>query len=437
MRSHIIVIGAGLAGLTAAFRLQNAGARVTVLERADRPGGRVRTDRIDGYILDTGADAITTAYRHYRALAAEAGVGDLLAPASSCLGIVRRGRIVDVDMRQPLGLLTSPVLSTGGKAALLKGLVPAAWRLRSVDPRNLHAVARWDDPSGNAALHARRLFGAEAAEIIFDPMARLFNGAPASETSALDVLGAIAIAGRGTLSLKGGQDQLPRALARQLDVQYGASVLSVEEEQGQGVAIGWERGGTAHSIRADGCVIATMFEDAMRFSPALRAVAADYAGALRHTAITKVYLGFDRRPDTRAYAVSMPLDEHRDVCGFFLDHNKCRDRAPDGHGLIALLYGTGASVAAADCDDARLVDRSRADVERWMPELRGAKLHLAHVRRWPRMGHDTRPGYYRAAAALMARVPGGRVYHACDMFTKTSQEAAVAAGDRAADHFMT
>ena len=41
---RIVVIGAGIAGLAAAFRLQQAGANVLVLEAADRPGGRMTTD---------------------------------------------------------------------------------------------------------------------------------------------------------------------------------------------------------------------------------------------------------------------------------------------------------------------------------------------------------------------------------------------------------
>jgi len=47
---RIVVIGAGIAGLPAAFRLQQAGANVLVLEATDRPGGRM-TDTVDGYVI--------------------------------------------------------------------------------------------------------------------------------------------------------------------------------------------------------------------------------------------------------------------------------------------------------------------------------------------------------------------------------------------------
>jgi len=52
---RIVVIGAGIAGLAAAFRLQQAGANVLVLEATDRPGGRMTTDMVDGYVIERGS----------------------------------------------------------------------------------------------------------------------------------------------------------------------------------------------------------------------------------------------------------------------------------------------------------------------------------------------------------------------------------------------
>ena len=57
-----VVIGAGLAGLSAALTLQKAGAEVTVLESSDRPGGRIASDLIDGFILDRGFQLINANY---------------------------------------------------------------------------------------------------------------------------------------------------------------------------------------------------------------------------------------------------------------------------------------------------------------------------------------------------------------------------------------
>lgn len=68
MPKKVIVIGAGLAGLSAAITLQNEGVDVTVLESSDRPGGRVTSDVIDGYICDRGFQLINANYSEIKAL---------------------------------------------------------------------------------------------------------------------------------------------------------------------------------------------------------------------------------------------------------------------------------------------------------------------------------------------------------------------------------
>ena len=85
-RSDAIVVGAGLAGLTAARRLVDAGLEVRVLEAADDAGGRLRTDQTDGFRFDRGLQVVCPAYP---ALAREFDVGALdLRPFSRGLGVL-------------------------------------------------------------------------------------------------------------------------------------------------------------------------------------------------------------------------------------------------------------------------------------------------------------------------------------------------------------
>lgn len=63
----VLVIGAGLAGLSCARALHRGGADVLVVDAADAPGGRVRTDRVDGFLLDRGFQVFLTAYPETRA----------------------------------------------------------------------------------------------------------------------------------------------------------------------------------------------------------------------------------------------------------------------------------------------------------------------------------------------------------------------------------
>jgi len=55
----VVVVGAGLGGLSAALRLAGAGRRVTVVEREDVPGGRAGVLRDAGYSFDTGPSVLT------------------------------------------------------------------------------------------------------------------------------------------------------------------------------------------------------------------------------------------------------------------------------------------------------------------------------------------------------------------------------------------
>ncbi len=62
MKVDVIIIGAGMTGLSAAAYLKRAGKKVLVLEAADKVGGRIRTEKIDGFILDCGFQILLTEY---------------------------------------------------------------------------------------------------------------------------------------------------------------------------------------------------------------------------------------------------------------------------------------------------------------------------------------------------------------------------------------
>ena len=62
MSNPVVVIGAGLAGMNAAIQLQKAGREVVLLEAAERAGGRVQTDSIDGFTCDRGFQLINAKY---------------------------------------------------------------------------------------------------------------------------------------------------------------------------------------------------------------------------------------------------------------------------------------------------------------------------------------------------------------------------------------
>lgn len=68
MPKEIVIIGAGVAGLTCAHYLKSAGRDVLVIDKSDAPGGRIRTDIHDGYRLDRGFQIFLTAYPEAKAI---------------------------------------------------------------------------------------------------------------------------------------------------------------------------------------------------------------------------------------------------------------------------------------------------------------------------------------------------------------------------------
>lgn len=66
MAHDVVIVGAGLAGLSCARRLERAGVSIAVLDASDAVGGRVRTDEVDGFLLDRGFQVLLTAYPEAR-----------------------------------------------------------------------------------------------------------------------------------------------------------------------------------------------------------------------------------------------------------------------------------------------------------------------------------------------------------------------------------
>ncbi|MBA8808399.1 protoporphyrinogen/coproporphyrinogen oxidase [Promicromonospora sukumoe] len=67
MTDHdVVIVGAGLAGLVAALDLTRAGLDVRLLERDEQPGGRVATERVDGFVVDRGFQVLNTSYPQVR-----------------------------------------------------------------------------------------------------------------------------------------------------------------------------------------------------------------------------------------------------------------------------------------------------------------------------------------------------------------------------------
>src|ERR1700710_1013977 len=88
--NQVVIIGAGVAGLCCALRLQEKGIPCVILEASDAPGGRGRTDSVDGFLLDRGMQVLLPASPEARRL---------LDYQALRLGTFRPGALVRVNNR--------------------------------------------------------------------------------------------------------------------------------------------------------------------------------------------------------------------------------------------------------------------------------------------------------------------------------------------------
>lgn len=114
-----VVVGAGLAGLSAAITLQAAGQEVVLVDAADRAGGRVATDVVDGFLLDRGFQLINANYPELRALNVIDEVSFIEAPRAVRINIEGK----DSFLGDPRQHLTSALNGSTGSLKEKFGLI--------------------------------------------------------------------------------------------------------------------------------------------------------------------------------------------------------------------------------------------------------------------------------------------------------------------------
>src|SRR5438270_6501460 len=121
-RLGAVVVGAGVSGLTAAFRLQRGGLRVAVLEAAERVGGSIETVSDGAWRFEMGPNTVVENDESVGRLIRDAGLeGEKLAasPRAKRRYLYKGGRLVPLP-GGPLGFLKTPLFSTGAKLRLLR-----------------------------------------------------------------------------------------------------------------------------------------------------------------------------------------------------------------------------------------------------------------------------------------------------------------------------
>jgi oxygen-dependent protoporphyrinogen oxidase len=378
----VAVVGGGIAGLTAAYRLKQRGTRVVVYEAGDRVGGSIRTERRDGYVAELGPNSLASPPEPLRALIAELGLERSVLPASPAAThryVVRKGKLLPLPM-SPQAFLTTRLLSNGAKLAVFgEPLVEAG-----------------DSPvEESVATFVRRRFNQEVLDYLANPfVGGIYAGDPeqlsvrhalpklyALERSHGSVVrafgsmmrarkreaeaGAAAMAG-GLVSFRTGLSELPEALARELRAEIRLRARVTQLRAGPK---GWTVGAAFQpSELYDGVVWAAPAHCVDDFD-------LDFPGADRlktlasisHPPVAVLVLGF-RREDVAhpldGFGFLVPEIERRHVLGVIFSSSAFAGRAPEGHVTLTAFVGGVRNPDLANADlptiTARVLDDLRA-----------------------------------------------------------------------------
>jgi monoamine oxidase len=302
----VVIVGAGIAGLTAGWRLHQAGLPVHILEAQDRIGGRmysIRDHFADGQVAELGGELIDSGHQALRGLAAELEI--------------------ELDDLHEIETAESELWHFGGaprsEAEIVAAWGPAAARIQA----DLAALrlpdewpwVTWDAPAGAESLDRMSLAEWLSATELDSWFRALLDtgftsqyGREAGEQSALNLHTMIDptpdhfhIYGESDerFHVQGGNDRIPRALAERLEpvIDRGTRLDAVRLTPAGRYELSVDRGGTAGTLHADHLILALPFTLLRRVDLDLElpAVKRRAIAELGYGTNAKLMMGFQQR----------------------------------------------------------------------------------------------------------------------------------------------
>lgn len=408
---RIVIIGGGLAGLSAAHALRSQGIRPVVFEARDRVGGRSFGDRVDGFFLDAGADFFCSSYDVAFRLCEELGVP--LVRSKMKLGWYRDGRWAT----------TTPGLSA---ANLIRNL-PAAWSLGLLSPRAARALSKlvrdirrqserlnFSADCGIVELDGEEEFG--------DYLERL--GAPESLKVALRgflqmTMGHVERSGSAYMRaylaemlLKGDQISVPErgagTLAHALaeacrdDVRVSTPVSNVVIRDGRVTGVVTQEG----LVKADAVICAVPATRVPEIIPDLPAGIRHALGKVVYSSGCRVVIGLDRPPLPPGWHGALyPEDDTPLLLDRSINLPAC---VPPGKNTLDMLAGRERAEELLPLDDEEITRKMLSDARRTPPP--GSALPddeeglFTRVYRWREAVCMGPPGMFKAMAGIRGQL---------------------------------
>lgn len=381
MSKNIAVIGAGIAGLTAAYYLKKLGYTVTVYEAANRVGGRMTTDKINGYLIDRGAQFLSTYYSTLMPLIKELGMSTDLLEASSWMGIVRGQKIRKISINHLLSPILSGYLSI--KEAILFSTHLRRWKnkILTLPLDDYSAWAEFDDEYANSFII--REFGENILEYMIEPQMQGFYFQTPEETSRIQSLMLLNFALRKgkLISLRDGMESVPEKIASNLNVKLNCPISSLTIEPDGNITIA----SYAEKFHADRVILATpatvsksLFVSANEIEKTL--LQTEYSSTINIAIATKEDW---KLPHIlrNVYGFLIPRCERQLIAAMGIESNKNKNSAKKGE-LLDIMLDSQHAKALLNKPDDEILKNILPELELYFPKI-SESICFSHYIRWP------------------------------------------------------
>ena len=434
----IFVVGAGPSGLAAAWRLNEAGRDVVVLESRDRVGGQLLSVRRDGFLMEAGTTILPQAYDSVMQLVRDVGMADELIPANSLMGFMRGDDLHFLRAnRLILDAARTKLLSIGAKLKVAK----LAWdtlKLRKLlSYEDLSLAGKYDVETPEEYCRRRGLDG-ELYDYLIEPTVRGGAGVPGNMISVVEFFFLWQkVLGTKLFAFRDGYSSFPSRMAQQLpDVRCNTRVVEVVEGDG-GVRITYE--GPDHQQHTEtgaGAVISSMGNLVPDMVPQLDPHRAKFLRELNYTSTMSINLALSRVPDCPASFIVVPKPVSEGLFAIILEHNKAPGRAPEGKGLVSLFMMNQWALDHMEATDDQILADVLPEAERVIPGL-GADIEFSRINRWFPVLVYSHPGLYQELGRFHAsRDRASRIHLAGSYNSSGNVNTATTAGERAARELL-